>query len=132
MFKKLTPVLIVDAIEPVLPFWQALGFEQVVAVPHGDHIGFVILVRDSVEVMYQSTASVREDTPATLDGPRAVGAAAIYIEVDDFDAVAARLPKDAQVVVPRRVAPYGATEIFVRDPAGNVIGFAQPGAPPAR
>jgi catechol 2,3-dioxygenase-like lactoylglutathione lyase family enzyme len=126
MFKKITPVLIVDAIEPVLPFWQALGFEQAVAVPHGDHIGFVILVRDSVEVMYQSTASVREDTPATLAGPRPLGAAAIYIEVDDFDAVAARVPKDAEIVVPRRVAPYGATEIFVRDPAGNVIGFAQP------
>lgn len=126
MFKKVTPVLIVDAIEPVLPFWQALGFEQVVAVPHGDHIGFVILVRDSVEVMYQSVASVREDTPATLTGPRPLGAAAIYIEVDDFEAVAAKVPKDAEVVAPRRVAPYGATEIFVRDPAGNVIGFAQP------
>jgi catechol 2,3-dioxygenase-like lactoylglutathione lyase family enzyme len=126
MFKKVTPVLIVEAIEPVLPFWQALGFEQVVAVPHGDHIGFVILVRDGVEIMYQSIASVREDTPATLSGPRPLGAAAIYIEVDDFEAVVARVPKDAEVVVPRRVAPYGSTEIFVRDPAGNVIGFAQP------
>jgi|SRR6185369_1365167 len=125
MYKKLTPVLIVDAIEPVLPFWQALGFEQTVAVPHGDHLGFVILVRDDVEVMYQSTASVRDDAPATLAGPRAIGAAAIYIEVDDFDAIVAKIPKDAAVVVPRRVAPYGATEIFVRDPAGNVIGFAQ-------
>ena len=128
MYKKITPVLIVDAIEPVLPFWQALGFEQVVAVPHGDHIGFVILVKDGVEVMYQSTASVREDTPGSLAGPRALGAAAVYIEVDDFEAVAALLPKDAPVVVPRRVAPYGATEIFVRDPAGNIIGFAQPAA----
>jgi catechol 2,3-dioxygenase-like lactoylglutathione lyase family enzyme len=128
MCKKVTPVLIVDAIEPVLPFWQALGFEQVVAVPHGDHIGFVILVGDSVEVMYQTVASARDDTPATLNGPRAIGAAAIYIEVDDFEAVAARLPKDAEVVVPRRVAPYGATEIFVRDPAGNIIGLAQPAA----
>ena len=127
MFEKITPILIVDAIEPVLPFWQALGFEQIVAVPHGDHIGFVILARDGVEVMYQTLASVRDDTPATLSGPRPLAASAVYIEVDDFDAVAARLPKDAEVVVPRRVAPYGATEIFVRDPAGNVIGFSQPG-----
>src|SRR3954453_16239934 len=128
MFRKITPVLIVDVIEPVLPFWQALGFEQVVAVPHGENIGFVILVRDSVKVMYQSIASVREDTPSTLAGPRALGAAAVYIEVDDFDAVAARLPKNAEVVVPPRGAPYVATEIFVRDPAGNIIGFAQPAA----
>jgi catechol 2,3-dioxygenase-like lactoylglutathione lyase family enzyme len=88
----------------------------------------VILVGDSVEVMYQTVASARDDTPATLNGPRPIGAAAIYIEVDDFEAVAARLPKDAEVVVPRRVAPYGATEIFVRDPAGNIIGLAQPAA----
>jgi uncharacterized glyoxalase superfamily protein PhnB len=128
MYKKITPILIVDAIEPVLPFWQALGFQQTVAVPHGDHIGFVILAGDAVEVMYQTVASAREDTPASLDGPRPLAAAAIYLEVDDFDAVEARIPKDADVVVPRRVAPYGSTEIFVRDPAGNMVGFAQPGA----
>jgi len=26
-FQSLSPVLIVDAIEPCLPFWMALGFE---------------------------------------------------------------------------------------------------------
>lgn len=124
MFRKLTPVLIVDAIEPVLPFWDALGFATVATVPHGDRIGFVILQRDAVEVMYQSRDSVQDDTPASLEGS---GRAVLYIDVDDLDAVAAKVA-DAEVVVPRRVAPYGAHEIFVRDPAGNVIGFAQPPA----
>lgn len=126
MLKKITPILIVAAIEPVLPFWSALGFKEVVAVPHGDKIGFVILVRDNVEVMYQTVASAREDTPGSVEGPPPLGAAAVYIEVDDFDAIETLIPKDAKVVVPRRVAPYGSTEIFVRDPAGNLIGFAQP------
>jgi uncharacterized glyoxalase superfamily protein PhnB len=121
MFRKLTPVLIVDAVEPVLPFWQALGFETLVTVPHGDRIGFAILQRDNVEVMYQSRDSVRDDAPAGLEG---AGRSSLYIEVDDLDAVAARVA-GAEVVVPRRTAPYGMQEIFVRDPAGNVVGFAQ-------
>jgi len=128
MLKKITPILIVAAIEPVLPFWQALGFKEVVVVPHGDHIGFVILVRDNVEVMYQTEASAEADTPGSLKGPRPIGASAVYIEVDDFDAIEKLIPKDAPVVTPRRIAPYGSTEIFVRDPAGNIIGFAKPGA----
>jgi hypothetical protein len=33
-FRKLSPVLIVDAIEPCLPFWtDRLGFAKVVEVP---------------------------------------------------------------------------------------------------
>jgi hypothetical protein len=30
-----------------------------------------------------------------------------------------------EVVVPERETAYGAHEIFVRDPAGNVVGFAE-------
>src|ERR1041385_1580749 len=115
MLKKITPIFIVDAIESVLPFWQALEFKEVVAVPHGEHIGFVILARDNVEVMYQTVASAQEDPAGSVEGPPRLGAAAVYIEVDDFDAIATLIPKDAKVVVPRRVAPYGSTEIFVRD-----------------
>ena len=33
--------------------------------------------------------------------------------------------KGADIVHPRRKAFYGATEIFVREPAGHVVGFAQ-------
>ena len=41
---KLTPVRIVEAIEPCLPFWcDALGYEKKTEVPHGDRLGFVIL-----------------------------------------------------------------------------------------
>lgn len=51
--KKLTPVLFVPAIEPVLPFWvDRLGFAKTVEVPEGDSIGFVILQKDGVELMY--------------------------------------------------------------------------------
>jgi hypothetical protein len=35
---------------------------------------------------------------------------------------------DYELLVPRRKTFYGAEEIFVREPGGNVVGFAQFGA----
>ncbi|HKK28180.1 MAG TPA: VOC family protein [Gemmatimonadota bacterium] len=121
-FEKLTPVLYVEAIEPVLPFWERLGFEPTVQVPEGDVLGFVILERDGVEVMYQTRASVEGDVPALADTP--MGGSMLYFEVADLDAVEAAL-EGVERVIPRRTTFYGAEEIFVREPAGNVVGFAR-------
>lgn len=125
MLKKLTPVLIVDEVEPVVAFWAAVGMKAVVEVPHGDRLGFVILKGDEIELMYQSIASVREDEPRVLEGPRGPRASAVYIEVDDLDAVTARFPSATDVIVRGRTTFYGATETIVHDPAGNVVSFAQ-------
>jgi catechol 2,3-dioxygenase-like lactoylglutathione lyase family enzyme len=125
--RRLTPVLIVDAIEPVLPFWvERLGFTVVAEVPHGDAIGFVILVKDGVELMYQTRASVAEDNAASL--PPA-GASAdmtgLFFEVEDLDVVAAAV-EGLELVVPRRRTFYGMDELGVREPGGRVVMFAQP------
>ena len=125
MFKKLTPVLIVDAIEPVLPLWEALGFQKVAEVPHENALGFVILVRDAVEVMYQSVASVQSDDPRVLKGRRAIGANALFIEVESLEAARALLPKETEIIEQRRETFYGATEMIFRDAAGNIITFAE-------
>ncbi len=122
-FRKLSPVLIVDTIEPCLPFWtERLGFATVVEVPEGNRLGFVILTRDGVEVMYQSRESVRNDIPALADTPPG---ATLYIEVSDVSAVE-RAIEGMEVVVPRRQTFYGADEIGIREPGGNVVLFAQP------
>ena len=40
MIKKLAPVLFVEKIEPVLPFWtERLGFIKTVEAPEGDRLG---------------------------------------------------------------------------------------------
>jgi uncharacterized glyoxalase superfamily protein PhnB len=126
--KKLTPVYVVERIEPCLEFWvDRLGFEKVVEIPEGDALGFVILTRGNVEIMYQSLASVAKDIPALAAAP--TGAASpngTYIEVSDIDDVEKRLA-GWDVVVPRRTTFYGATEIGVREPGGNLIVFAQMG-----
>lgn len=122
--KKLTPVIMVDAIEPCLPFWERLGFAKVAEVPEGDRLGFVILVKDSVEVMYQTHESVEKDAAGLV--PRTPGhGAALFIEVSDVASVASAL-EGIEIVVPRRKTFYGMDEIGVREPGGHIVMFAQP------
>ena len=121
--KKLTPVLMVDAIEPCLPFWvDRLGFTKTVEVPHENHLGFVILVKDGIEVMYQSKASVAADIPPLGGSPQK--GTFLFIEVDDLNAIE-KVLKGTTPVVPRRKTFYGADELIVREPAGNIVTFAQ-------
>ncbi len=120
--KKVTPILVVDAIEPALPFWQRqLGFEKVVEVPHEGRLGFVLLARDGHEVMLQTRASLAADLPAVA---ALAPACAVYCDVDSIDA-ALRATGEAEVLVPRRTTFYGAEEVWVRDPNGAVVGLAE-------
>ena len=120
--KKLSPVFVVRRIEPCLDFWVArLGFAKTVEVPHGDSLGFVILARDNVEIMYQSRDSVLEDAPGLLEGSSdGTSPNGTYIEVSDIDDVERRLA-GCEIVLPRRTTFYGMTEIGVREPGGNFI-----------
>lgn len=128
MIRKLTPVVIVEAIEPVLPFWvERLGFTKVAEVPEGDRIGFVILTKDGIELMYQTLASVAQDEPKSLPPAGTTPYAALFIEVEDFEEISNAL-KGAEVLVAERKTFYGSTELIARDPAGNVVVFAKMGA----
>jgi len=132
---KITPILTVDAIEPCLPFWtDALGFELTATVPHGDAMGFAMLNRGNLEVMYQTRASVEEDLgPAgaaeghpDLAERMAAGMATLFVQVEAIDPVIEALGEGMDVVVPRRETFYGMDEIFVRAPCGTLVGFAAP------
>ena len=119
--KQLTPVLVVDRIEDCLPFWiDHFGFEQTMAVPDGEHLAFVGLRHGAVEVMLQTLESVRKDIPAIAAEPFR---AALFIKVDDLGPIADAAAGLDQPI-PRRQTFYGADEICVRDPAGNIITFA--------
>ena len=123
--KRITPVLFVKEIEPVLPFWvDALGFAKTIEVPHGDKLGFIALQKGNTEVMYQSYASLGEDMPVIADAARK-GPTFLYIEVDNLDAVLTAL-KNSKIVQPERTAFYGMREVGYQDPAGHFITFAQP------
>ncbi len=123
--KKLTPVLMVDAIEPCLELWVArLGWTKTAEVPEGDRLGFVILARDGVEVMYQTWESVEKDVGHAH--PRAQGTSVgLFIEVSDLDDVERRLD-GVTIVVPRRRTFYGMDEVGVAEAGGHTVVFAQP------
>lgn len=121
--KKLTPVMVVDAIEPCLDFWKRLGFAVIAEVPHGDALGFVILGTGGAELMYQTKASVAADVPDIAAAPFAEHTP-LFVEVDDVAAARKALKGYALIVVERQTF-YGATETIVRGPAGQVVTLAQ-------
>ena len=121
--QSLTPVLIVEAIEPVIPFWRdRLGFTVIAEVPHEGALGFVMLGRDAAMVMYQTRRSVASDVPALADDMgRGVG---LFVQVADVEAVMRAL-EGVPLVQPRRRTFYGMDEVTVREPAGFAVTFAQ-------
>ncbi|MGC2529166.1 MAG: VOC family protein [Candidatus Acidiferrum sp.] len=126
--KRITPVLLVDAIEPQLHFWMdRLGFTKTIEVPHGTKLGFVAFQKGSAEVMYQTYASVEQDAPPAMAAAARKGPTYLYMEVDDLSGVLGAM-RDIPRVMPERTAFYGMREFAVQDPAGHFITFAQSAA----
>ena len=128
--KRITPVLLVKEIEPIVPFWvDRLGFTKTVEVPDGNKLGFIAFQKGTAEVMYQTYASVEKDAPPSMAAEARKGPTYLYMEVDNFDAVLAAM-KDVKIVMLVRTAFYGMKEFGVQDPGGHFITFAQPIAAP--
>lgn len=123
--RRLTPVLVVDSVDRCTPFWiDRLGFKLTTHVPadNGSMI-FAILERGDIEIMYQTLASVLADgtvTEADVTGHSIT----LFIGVDSIDDVE-RAVAGAPVVKARHETFYGSTEIYVKEPGGNTVGFAQ-------
>jgi uncharacterized glyoxalase superfamily protein PhnB len=122
---QLTPVLVVDRVEPCIAFWvDRFGFKAENQVPGPDgRLVFASVAKDGVEVMYQTRASVVAEAPESakdLDGH----SVALFIVTEDLDAVE-RAVAGAPVVKPRHKTFYGTTELYVREPGGNTVGFSQ-------
>ena len=127
--KRITPVLLVKDIEPIVPFWvDRLRFAKTIEVPDGNKLAFVTFQKGTAEVMYQTYASVEKDAPKEVSETARKGPAYLYMEVDNLDAVLAAM-KDVKIVMPVRTTFYGMREFSVQDPGGHFITFAQPVAP---
>jgi uncharacterized glyoxalase superfamily protein PhnB len=123
--KRITPVLLVKEIEPLVPFWvDRLGFTKTIEVPDGTKLGFVAFQKGAAEVMYQTYASVEKDAPPAMSAEARKGPTYLYMEVDNLDVVLAGM-KDLKKVMPERTAFYGMKEFAVQDPGGHFITFAQ-------
>jgi uncharacterized glyoxalase superfamily protein PhnB len=125
--KKITPILFAQEIEPCLQFWtERMGFTRTVEVPEEGKLGFAIVEKDGLELMYQSYASVEKDSPRTAEAVKK-GPTFLYIDVDDLEQALAAAGK-AEIAMPLRSTFYGAKEFGIKDPVGHYIIFAQQGA----
>lgn len=125
--KALTPVLIVDAVEPCAKFWmEKLGFTKPTEVPGDDGKAvFAILQKDGVEIMYQTKASVLADSTSKAEDLSG-HSTALFITVPsigDLDEIESAV-RGAPMVKERHKTFYGSTEFYIREPGGNVVGFA--------
>lgn len=119
--KKLTTILIVDAIEPHLPGWQKLGLAVSVRVPEEGPLGFVILSGRGSELMLQTRASLREDLPAVFElEPQML----FYADVTTLEQARTALGKH-RALVKERTTFYGALESWVVLASGEIVGLSQ-------
>src|SRR5438128_7575193 len=87
MINKSTPVLHVKSVEPSLKFWtERFGFHKTVEVPEGDHLGFVALENDKVEIMYQTYSGMQADPANPLAKVVDQGPSFLFMEVPDIKA----------------------------------------------
>jgi hypothetical protein len=136
--RKATPVMVVDRIEPVIPFWKKLGVIPTTEVPDGTatdgRLAFVILAADGIEIMYQTVASIKDDLIRSASVKEAFATDAqqtmLFIDVSELTEVERKL-RGERLVMPRRTTFYGSTELGYTDPAGNVVVFAEHHVAPA-
>lgn len=120
--KKVTPLLVVDRIEPILGFYEKLGYTAVISVPHEDHLGFVLLAQDIGQIMLQTRSSLAADLPAVS---RTGVSSLLYVDVESLDAALVAVAGKSEILVPTRTTFYGAREAFVRESSGQIVGFAE-------
>ena len=125
MVNKSTPILHVKSVEPGLKFWtERFGFRKTVEVPEGDHLGFVALENDKVEIMYQTYSGMQADPANPLAKAVEQGPSFLFMEVPDIKAAEQAL-KGADIVQPIHDTFYGSKEIVVKEPGGHFVIFSR-------
>lgn len=116
-------VLFAERIEPTRDWFMKLGFSVFVDIPEDDHLGFVLLEKDGVQVMVETRANKREPDALRMrmkDNRNTV----LFVEVADLDAVIGKL-EGSTVLVPRHKTFYGSEEQSYLEPGGNIVTFAK-------
>jgi hypothetical protein len=123
VMRHLSAVFAVGTIEPCLAFWEdLLGFSRAGEGWLDGRLGYVTLHREGVTVMYQTRSSLLAALPAL--GDLHLGVSISYLTVGDIDAVATAL-EGADVRVALHRASYGSRELWVCEPGGHLIAFAE-------
>lgn len=123
-FRKLTPNLMVPDVGRTVDFYRdVLEFEVAATMPERRPYEWAMLGRDDVVLTVQSRESLGGEIPALRERPIG-GSLALYIDVDDVDALYDRLRRRVAVVVDPHTTIYGTREFYVQDCNGYILGFA--------
>ncbi|MDR1350693.1 MAG: VOC family protein [Zoogloeaceae bacterium] len=140
MLKKFWTSMMVDDIHATFAFYRdSLGFEHVMSMPAhskraedilfeydaGKPIIYALVRHGDIELMFQERKSLAEDVPVFANAAIMGGTLTFYFEVDDVDALAARLKPVCEVVRDMHDTFYGMREIYIRDLNGYVLCFGQ-------
>jgi len=140
MIKKFWTNMMVRDLHKTIAFYRdTLDFEHIMSVPQDSEeilsayddtrpLVYALVKNGDVELMFQECESLKENVPTFDDVQNANtgGTLTFYFEVDDVDALAERVKKDCPLIKDLHNTFYGMREVYVRDPNGYVLGFAQP------
>jgi lactoylglutathione lyase len=128
MLKKLTPNFMVEDVRKTIEFYQeVLGFSVITTVDNEDEIGFAIMQREQVELMFQSRKSLSENVPA-LSGSSIGASQTLYIEVSGIEALYEALRDKVDIVVDMHSTFYGTNEFYFKDINGYILSFSEASA----
>jgi uncharacterized glyoxalase superfamily protein PhnB len=137
MLTKFWTNMMVDDIHKTIAFYRStLGFEHVMSVPkdaeealfHYDperSLVYAVIKCGNIEMMLQERGSLMENVPAFESNAVTGGTLTFYFKTDDVDTLAAKVKGVCEIVRDLHDTFYGMREIYVRDPNGYVLGFAQ-------
>jgi uncharacterized glyoxalase superfamily protein PhnB len=133
---KLTPNFEVSDIKRTVEFYtKNFGFRLIMAVPEKqdgvdeilvndkDYV-YAMMLKDSVELMFQRSDSFKEDVIFSKDLP--IGASvSFYIEIEGIKSFYEVLKRNNLQTTDIKTTWYGMLEFYVKDINGYIIGFAE-------
>ena len=135
MYKKITTNLMVGNVNETLDFYERVfGFGTVMGVAEGGReivtnrdpntpLGFAIVKRDEVELMFQSTKSFAREMPQFAGQPIG-GSITLYMEVADAGELYENVKDKVTILKDLHTTFYGMQEFYIRDCNGYVMTFA--------
>lgn len=136
MSTTLTPNLMTESVNESLNFYRdRLGFRLLMGLPFGAEtpvnelsegitLQFAMLDLDGAMLMLQARDSLAGESDHFAHMPVAASAT-LYLEVENLDALLAKLGDDVETVLPDHVTFYGMREVWIRDNNGYVLTLAE-------
>jgi uncharacterized glyoxalase superfamily protein PhnB len=122
--ESLSPNIFVKDINETIEFYKQLGFQLVMNVPEdGSPLIWAMVMKDNVNFMFQTLASLGEDLPAISRNNG--GSLLFYIKLKNILSFFEEIKDKVTVVKGLEKTFYGATEFSILDNNNYLLTFAE-------